>query len=202
MRHVATAAIAPPDGHSPEENNVPQRTREYRRQRGLSLRELARRSSVSASFLQQLESGQSNASIATLKRISVALGVSLSQLLAPHTEATRGVLRAEDRPIYSSDGGAVKYVLSLPPIVDVEIYQVTFSPGSSTGAADYVHDNCQEFVIVTSGCISLWLGDEKYVLSKNDSIEFHSTTPHRVVNENNDNAEVIWVNGPDLPARR
>jgi len=202
MRHEAKGAIATPDGRIPEENNVSQRTRDYRQQRGLSLRELARRSNVSASFLQQLESGQSNASIATLKRISVALGVSFSQLLAPHTEATRGVLRAEDRPIYSSEGGAVKYVLSLPPTVDVEIYQVTFPPGASTGAADYIHDNCQEFVIVTSGTVSLWLGEEKYVLSANDSIEFRSTTPHRVVNESDADADVIWVNGPDLPTRR
>lgn len=202
MPNAGKGAIAETGEPAHDQNNASQRTREYRQQMGLSLRELARRANVSASFLQQLESGTSNASIASLQKISAALGVSLAQLLAPHTEPTKGVLRSADRPIYSTDGGAVKYVLSLPPIVDVEIYQVVFSPGGSTGSSTYKHDNCQEFLIVTSGTVTLWLEDQKYTLGVNDSIEYRSSTPHRVVNETDEDATVIWVSGPDLPARR
>jgi transcriptional regulator with XRE-family HTH domain len=202
MNDPTRGAIDPTDSRLPEETNVSERVFDYRQQRGLSLRELARRSGVSASFLQQLESGRSNASIASLKRISVALGVSVAQLLASDTERTRGVLRAADRPIYSTDGGAVKYALSLPPIVDVEIYQATFAPGGSTGSADLTHEDCQEFLIVLSGTVSLWLGEQKFVLSPNDSIEYRGSTEHRLVNESSEDATVIWVTGPDVPARK
>jgi transcriptional regulator with XRE-family HTH domain len=202
MRNAMKDGITVPEHRLPEERNASERTRDYRRQKGLSLRELARRANVSASFVQQLESGQSNASIASLQKISAALGVSIAQLLAPHTEPTRGVLRAHERPIYSTENGAVKYVMSLPPIADVEIYQVVFSPGGSTGTANYSHDNCQEFLIVTSGTVALWLEEQKYVMAENDSIEYRSSTPHRVVNESDAPATVIWVTGPDLPAGR
>ena len=45
----------------------------------------------------------------------------------------------------------------------------------------------------------LELGDERYELEKNDSIEFLSSVPHRVVNESGDTAEVLWVCSPPTP---
>jgi transcriptional regulator with XRE-family HTH domain len=60
--------------------------RQLRRARlasGMSLREMARRVDVSASFISQMELGRANPSVATLYAIASELGVSLDGLMPP-----------------------------------------------------------------------------------------------------------------------
>src|ERR1051325_6282322 len=61
-----------------------------------TLKEIAEAAGISESFLSQLERGRTNATIATLQRISTALGIEVSDLFA--TDAARPrVLRQEAR---------------------------------------------------------------------------------------------------------
>ena len=171
----------------------------FRELRGMSLRALAAAAGVSSSFLSQLENGHTNASVASLRKIASALGVSPAQLLDSRAGHTRGVLKAKDRPSLPLEG-AEKYVVALPPLRNLEVYAGVFEPGSSTGADPYVHGNSQEVFVVTSGRVVLELGDERYTMDKDDSIEFLSSVPHRVVNEGEAPAEVIWICSPPTPA--
>ena len=81
----------------PLEEDVGPRLRAYREQRGLSLRELARRLGVSPSAISQIETGKSRPSVSTLYSIVSELGMSLDELFgapkpappaAPPTAAT------------------------------------------------------------------------------------------------------------------
>ncbi len=54
--------------------------RERRKAQGLTLAELARRADVSLGYLSQIELGKNSASIETLYRISLGLGVKLAEL--------------------------------------------------------------------------------------------------------------------------
>ncbi|KTR85926.1 helix-turn-helix domain-containing protein [Leucobacter chromiiresistens] len=166
--------------------------------RGMSLRALAAGAGVSSSFLSQLENARTNASVASLRKIAIALGVSPAQLLDDKLAHTRGVLRAADRPTLPLEG-ADKYVLSLPPLRNLEVYAGHFAPGGSTGADFYTHGQSQEMLVVTAGEIVLELGDDRYTLRADDSIEFLSSVPHRVVNESSAPASVIWINSPPTP---
>lgn len=173
----------------------------FRQLRGMSLRALAASAGVSSSFLSQLENGHTNASVASLRKIATALGVSPAQLLDSAAGHTRGVLKAADRPHLPLEG-AEKYVISLPPLRNLEVYSGVFSPGSSTGEEPYSHGNGQEFLIVVAGSVVLELGDERYSLEKDDSIEFLSSVPHRIVNDADSDAEVIWLCSPPTPVER
>ena len=81
----------------PLEEDVGPRLRAHREQRGLSLRELARRLGVSPSAISQIETGKSRPSVSTLYSIVSELGMSLDELFgapkpappaAPPTPAT------------------------------------------------------------------------------------------------------------------
>ncbi|WP_111721071.1 helix-turn-helix domain-containing protein [Homoserinimonas sp. OAct 916] len=170
----------------------------FRQLRGMSLRALAKSAGVSSSFLSQLENGHTNASVASLRKIATALGVSPAQLLDAGTVHTRGVLRAANRPTIQLDG-AQKHVISLPPLRNLEVYAGSFDPGGSTGPARYAHGNGQEFLIVTSGSVILELDTDEFRLNKDDSIEFLSSVPHRVINDSIEPAEVFWICSPPTP---
>src|SRR4051812_37472932 len=76
------------------------RLRRARVDRGLSLREVARRLDISASALSQIETGKSRASVRTLYALTTELGLSLDQLFAdPECEEA-----AKNLPDAASDG--------------------------------------------------------------------------------------------------
>ena len=54
--------------------------REAREQRGLTQRELARRSGTDVSWLSRLESGSSNPAWGTVRRLAAAMGMRASEL--------------------------------------------------------------------------------------------------------------------------
>lgn len=178
-----------------EEQELGRRVAESRALRGLSLRALATAAGVSSSFLSQLENGRTNASVASLRKIAAALGVTPAHLLDSANGHTRGVLRAADRPTLPLDG-AKKFVISQQPLRNLEIYSGVFAPGGSTGPDPYSHGNAQEFFIVVAGTVVLELAGERYSMGKDDSIEFLSSVPHRIVNESSEAAEVLWINSP------
>src|SRR5947199_4803219 len=86
-----------------EVNGIPpvgRRVRALREARGLSLRDLADRSGVSAPMLSQVERGDTSPTLAVAGKIATGLGLSLSQLLrldaGKHVVVARG---QEGRPI-------------------------------------------------------------------------------------------------------
>lgn len=180
------------------ERELGHRVAAFRELRGMSLRALAAAAGVSSSFLSQLENGHTNASVASLRKVAAALGVSPAQLLDDSAVHTRGVLRAVDRPTLPLDG-AEKYVVALPPLRNLEVYAGRFAPGGSTGAETYAHGNAQEILVVTAGTVTLELGTERFSLREDDSIEFVSSIPHRVINESAEPAAVLWINSPPTP---
>lgn len=161
----------------------------------MSLRSLAKSAGVSSSFLSQLENGHTNASVASLRKVAAGLGVTPAQLLDEGASHTVGVLRAADRPKLPFDGGE-KFVLSLPPLRNLEVYSGTFHPGGSTGVDTYAHGNAQEMLVVISGSILLLLGDDTITMHAGDSIEYLSSVPHGVRNDCDEAAEVLWINSP------
>src|SRR5919204_837038 len=70
-------------------DEVGQELRVHREARGLSLRELARRLSISPSALSQIETGKSRPSVSTLYSIVSELGISLDELFGGD-QRTRG----------------------------------------------------------------------------------------------------------------
>jgi transcriptional regulator with XRE-family HTH domain len=171
------------------------RIREFRHARKLTLRQLATRAATSPGFLSQLERGQVNASVGTLRRLCEELGVTLPDLFTDHHANGPRILRKQDRAeIHVSDTSA-KYLLSQKPLRNLEVYVAEFAPGGTAGEA-YVHDDSQEIVLVISGSVILELDGSKHRLDAGDSAEYRTSVPHTVHNISDDRAELLWIVSP------
>src|SRR4029079_11318832 len=115
------------------EIDVGERLRTIRRSRRCTLRTVADRSGLSESFLSQVERGRSSASIASLRRIADALGVSIADLFEP--EATPGprVLRRDERPALQFGILGRKLLLTPRPLGHLEVFMGELEVGGSTG---------------------------------------------------------------------
>src|SRR5438034_1929356 len=104
-----------------------------------TLREVAERAGLSESFLSQVERGRSSASIASLRRIAEALGVSMADLFQPSGLAQPRVLRRDERPTLAFGILGRKMLLTPGPLHHLEVFVGEIDSGGSTGAEPYAH---------------------------------------------------------------
>ncbi|MBL9054555.1 MAG: helix-turn-helix transcriptional regulator [Tabrizicola sp.] len=178
-----------------------QKLKAFRQARNLSLRDLGARTGTTASFLSQLERGTSGAAISTLMRIAEALAISVADLFEDRETTLHRVLRRGERPALPQAEGYRKTLLSRPPIRAFEVYVGFFDPGGSTGPEPYTHGDSQEMMFVLAGTVDIQLGPETHRLHEGDSIEYRSSTPHRIANPGALPAEVQWIISPASSAR-
>ena len=177
--------------------DVGERLRAIRRLRRATLRSIADRAGLSESFLSQVERGKANPSVASLTRIAAALGVHVADLFEPdQARADPRVLKRARRPTLAFGKLGRKQLLTPRPLDQLEVIAVELDPGGSTGDEPYVHGDSEELIVVLAGRVHVQLGEHVYELERGDSIDYRSSTPHRVTNAGDDVAEVIWVISP------
>jgi transcriptional regulator with XRE-family HTH domain len=178
------------------EVDVGERLRSIRVLRRATLRTIAERAGVSESFLSQVERGRASASVASLQRIAGALGVSVADLFDSRAPSGPQVLRRDVRPSLSFGILGTKRLLTPRPLSHLEVFAGELDVGGSTGAEPYAHGDSEELLIVLTGNVQLELGGEVHELESGDSIDYRSSTPHRVANTGEEPAEVIWIISP------
>src|SRR3954465_15867862 len=154
------------------EVDVGERLRDIRRLRRATLKTIAERAGVSESFLSQVERGKASASIASLRRIAGALGVSVADLFEPSGPPQPRVLRRDERPSLAFGILGRKLLLTPRPLHHLEVFVGELDPEGSTGAEQYAHGDSEELFVVIRGTVQLELGDEHFELETGDSIDY------------------------------
>lgn len=170
--------------------------RSVRRRRGMTLRQVADAAGVTESFLSQVERDIASPSIATLRRIAVALGTSIGVILdeaGPHGQ----LVRAADRRVVSYPGlDARDEFLTDGTGAKLQVILSVVEPGGGTGPEAYSHDSDEECLIVLEGRLDLWVGAEHHRLETGDAIRYSSRVPHRNENPGPETARILFVITP------
>ena len=192
-----------------------QSLKKHRENRGLTLREIARRIGVSASLVSQIERGRVTPSVATLYQFATEFGLSIESLFSKTVEErpeapppSRGpVLRGKDRKRISLDGGVTWERLTPTEDEAVEFMYVTYQvDGASCPDDSLVRHGGREYACVLSGRLGLRIGFEEYEVGPGDSFAFDPQLPHRLWAIGDEPATAVWVivnrsEGPRLVSR-
>ena len=171
----------------------------YRKIRNMTLAILAEELDVSASFLSQLESGRAMPSLATLKKISDALNVSIGTLVGEGKNMSESHVVRENNQLEMKelgDGLEIRLLSHRGPYIQMEPAVFEFKEGGSTG--DFSQHFGQEFIFVLDGSLEVCLGPDEYILEKGDSFYFGSHVPHLFRNHNNGRTRIIRVITPPI----
>lgn len=181
-----------------------QSLKKLREDRGLTVREIARRAGVSASLVSQIERGRVTPSVATLYQLATEFGLPIDALFSgtvePATERevsaplSRGpILRLNDRKRISLAGGVTWERLTPSEDETVEFMHVTYQVGGASCPDDsLVRHGGREYACVLSGKLGLQIGFEEYELNPGDSFAFDPQQPHRLWAIGNAPATAIW----------
>ncbi|MBX5470574.1 MAG: cupin domain-containing protein [Thermoleophilaceae bacterium] len=199
---------AAPRGPSP--SAVGERVRQRRLDLGLSIRELARRLSVSPSLISQIERGKATPSVGTLYAITSELGISLDALFSepgdgpitglatdgshPPASGLDPVVRPGERKRIALASGVRWERLTRSADPEVDFLYVTYEPGGASCEEGVLMRHAgKEYGHVLSGRLAVTVGFDEYLLGPGDSISFESTSPHRLATVGHEPVHAIWI---------
>jgi transcriptional regulator with XRE-family HTH domain len=191
---------------SPEPSKVGSRLRKERERRGISLRELARRVSVSPSLVSQIELDRVNPSVSTLYALVTELGMTMSDVFSgaveePATNALRARVAndgigtdPDTRSVINLASGVRWERLTPHSDPNLEFLYVVYPVGAESCPADaLVTHGGREYGYVTSGTLGVRVGFEEYELGPGASIAFDSSSPHRLWAIGGEPVHAVWV---------
>lgn len=171
------------------------RLRSRRTGLGLSLRDLASKVGVSASFLSQVEKGKSSPSIDTLARISRALDVPIYYFLV---EGPNPVVRHDERQVLSMPDSTLRYELLCPDLrKSMEAWLARLAPGEVSSTEPLSHST-EELVFVLQGELAMRVGPNVYRLGPHDSIYYHGVVPHQFASVGDEELVFVSVVTPPI----
>ncbi|MBJ7595828.1 MAG: helix-turn-helix domain-containing protein [Candidatus Dormibacteraeota bacterium] len=169
------------------------RLRDRRNDNGMSLRALAAAAGVSPSLVSEIERGVVQPSIASLQKLSAALGTTVAALVAVAAPACRvlgGELAPMDIPI---PGVRIEDLSGTAELLEPQRFSV--EPGQGSGG-EYAHEG-EEFLYVLEGTLSITLDrHEQFDVAAGMSLCFESTRRHRWWNPGQVVTRVLWINTP------
>jgi transcriptional regulator with XRE-family HTH domain len=190
----STTPVAAPDTATPVQ--IGGRIRALRDAMGLSLRDLAERSGVSAPMLSQVERQETSPTIAVAAKIAAGLELTLSQLLRLDEGEHVSISRAGTRRRYQRGGHDIEELT--PPLpgqrADVSLHRL--KPGAATGGSDDppMHEpGSRETAVVLTGTLALVVDGSRHELRDGDSVTFDADLPHHFENEGEEPTRFLAV---------
>ena len=170
-----------------------ERLRRLRVRAHKTLKEVSAATGLSISFISALERGGSGASVASLRLLAEAYGVTMRELFGADLEQSVPLVRGSERPAMQWDNGVrFEEMASGEKIMDPSYIRVP--PGA--GSEGFYSHNGEEFVYVISGVLFVELKDQGiFEVAPGDTLYFSSTTQHRWW-AGDESVEAIYVNTP------
>jgi transcriptional regulator with XRE-family HTH domain len=172
------------------------RVKSLREAGGLSLRDLAERSGVSAPMLSQVERGETSPTLHVAARIASGLDLRLSQLLRLDEDGAVSIVRAGERR--GGGGGGHSYEVLTPPLPGLrsEVSLHALQPGAVTGGSGDppMHEpGAREVALVQAGAVVLHVDGKRHELTAGDCVTFDADLPHHFENPGKEEAVLLAV---------
>ncbi|GII92716.1 helix-turn-helix domain-containing protein [Sinosporangium siamense] len=168
--------------------------RGQRLHRGMTLDELAARSSVSRGMLVQVEQGRTNPSVNTLARIADALGITVARLVeVADTPPVRVVRPADVVTLWRGDkGGAARMLIGTDAPAILELWDWVLGPGEHHDG-DAHPAGTREMLQVIEGELTLTVQGASHVVEEGGAILFAADRAHRYANNGEGSMRFVMV---------
>lgn len=186
------------DATATSESELAERLRTLRARRGWTLGQTSKASGVASSTLSKIENGLMSPTYDVLLKLAKGLDMDLAELFTPtqdHMGAGRRAItrnnngKEHDTPLYNHRllCTQLAHKRMQPFYTRIKKHEVTDNEGWSR------HDG-EEFVYILSGSVQLHTEFyEPETLNTGDCFYIDSRMRHRVINQSDEYAEVLWI---------
>lgn len=175
------------------DEKIGEKIKKLRKEKGLTLKDISSITTLSISFLSQLERSKCSVTLESLKKISEALDVNPSYFFSKPDPTNQSLIirnssvndtLVENNFVYRDLTGNISNPLFSPVLVILK-------PGENRGN-DFSHKG-QEFLYVLEGSLTILIEKEEYILNPSDCIFLDSTKSHYWLNKSNEPTKLLCV---------
>jgi len=166
--------------------------RQLRRQRGISLAQVANAVGISVGFLSALERSHTSASVSTLRKLARFYKTNILDFFDAAQSDGRFVSPRKRKVLEAGPGVRMELLAWGNTVMEPHLFRIAPHAGSGE---PYTHEG-EEFLYVLRGELRISVQNAEYRLKPGDSFYFESATPHRWFNPGRSETWVLWVNTP------
>ena len=163
----------------------------------MSLGDLSNVSGVAKSMISQIEKNEANPTLATLSRLSQALGTSVEAMVSDTPNGTSLVQhsRIQDTPELKSEDGlcTLRIIGSLDTIQFVQWYDFTAEPGGLLESSPHPHGSIENLTVLT-GQLEVKVDNETWTANAGETLRYLADRPHSIRNTGDTPAHATMVN--------
>lgn len=160
--------------------------RNLRKNKDMTLSDLAGMTELSVSYISQLERGMIEPSISSLRKISRALDTPIYLFMEEEREGKELIVRRGDRVNMGFPSGSVGYEIAsampndnFAPNAIMMAFEIAGKGVDSDGLISHPSD---EIVLVLEGSMTATVGTEIITVNEGDTLYIKGNTPHRFSN--------------------
>ncbi len=150
--------------------------------RELSVNALAERSGVSRAMIAKIERGQAQPTAALLGRLSGALGLTLSQMVASAEGEGRRLVRAADQPTWTDPGTGYRRRAVSPAGGAIELVEVELPAGAEVSYPPDSYAFIHQQIWMIEGHLRFREDDVDHELDPGDCLQLGPPAPCAFVN--------------------
>ena len=156
------------------DRQIAQRLRSLRAERGWSLDDLAKRSTVSRATLSRLENAEVSATAAVLGRLCAAYGMTLSRLIRLVENEFAPLIDKHAQPVWVDPANGFTRRSVSPParMLAAEAVQCTLKPGTHIVYDQPPRPGLEHHVILTEGALAITVEGRRHDLKAGDCLRY------------------------------
>ncbi len=166
--------------------------KKIRKSRGLTIDSLSSDSGVSKSMISEIERGIRNSSIAILWKLASTLKIPLNYFFKDDTLYSPTIYKMEDNSIIEDKGYSFYPLVNFDEDKKFEIYFNKYIPHCQTETS-FHYDGVEEYALITSGSLSVYIENEKFIVNEGEVIHFIADKPHYYCNESEKVAKAFML---------
>ncbi len=176
---------------------IGQRIQTVRKEKDLSLEQLAQMTGFDVDFLSGIEENRIHPQLGTLIKLSKALDSAFGKIISgaggkPYAVTYRGQSKQISRSTSKKGAREAYTYLSLAPQVKGRHMEALLVRLKEVPDQDLSQHDGEEFIFVISGKVELIIGTDRFELEPGDSVYYLSTTPH-LITAKQDSATILAV---------
>jgi Predicted transcriptional regulators len=169
---------------------------DFRLRKGMTLKQVADLADCTAAYISQIERDRTSPSIASLKRISAAVGVRIVDFFLEDSVEPAVVIEPSSWPEVGLPGWRANIRQMVRTVKDRQMqpFFTEIAPGG--GSRDSYSHQGEEFGLILQGELTLKLGDKSFLVKEGSAFYYSSDVPHSWTNDGDVLCRVVWVVTP------
>jgi transcriptional regulator with XRE-family HTH domain len=179
----------------PTTEEVGKRLKEVRKEREMTLKEVAQESGMSPTHISEIERGKTSPTVGALRKIAAALGKDTAYFVEDKPLPKVSVVKKEDREtiLIEGEGDAfvtAKALTSGIPAGRIKLVLIDEPEGGSLPG--HSHEG-EEALVVVSGKAKVTVDDDEFEVGPGDCLHYAARREHRAEFTGKGRNKVLWV---------